>query len=157
MATVTWIGGTSIAWGTGTNWSGGSEPSGGDTVYIDGNVSIAGVDKSAVNVAAATTLTTANVIDSVLLNHAGTFTTVNVIGRSAEFKHYHTAIITTVNVKAGGFFNGAVDRRTKTITNVILHKAGRFAAGNMTLTNGVKGPSRLTATDYTDLGAAFTP
>lgn len=273
MSTITWQGTTSSAWGTGTNWSGGSEPSTGDTVYIDGAVSIDGVDKSAVNLAAliiretytgqfgtsaanpvkvacagecsvlggsavylnsggsnpivnlvvtmptpdrvfdlggtvtygaihrgtvtsaatftnssfepldgnplnlpnltftggthtvgdlinvtakvvtATTMTTSNCINSVIWNYALTCTTANLIGKRTEFKHYNTATITTVEIKDGAFFNGSVDRRTKTVSNVILHKGGRVAAGNITLTNGVKTPARLTATEYSDAGS----
>ena len=273
MATITWVGDTSSAWGTGANWSGGAEPSNDDTVYIDGTVSIDGVDKSAVHLDAliiretytgqfgtsaanpvkiavdgecsilggsavyinsgasnpivnllvsmpvpqrvvdiggtvtygqflrgtvtsaasytgfalepiddnpfnlpqttltggtlttadisnatlwittATTLTTANFMDATCWNYAGTFTTVNCVGRFTNFKHYHTATITTLNIKKGAFFDGSLDRRTKTITNVILHENSSIDKGNMTLTNDVKTPARLVASKYTATGA----
>lgn len=282
MATITWAGTTNNDWATGSNWSGGAEPANDDTVIIDGAVSIAGIDKSAVHldylfirptytgqfgtsaatpvkvavdnacviqggsqsggvflnsggsnpivsltvnmptpqhifdiggtvtyglfrrgtiftsavftnltqdpldgnslnlpdtkfnggsavtwdnvganasINAATTFTTANIISSVVWNNAGTLTTVNVIGRGAEFKHYHTATITTIECKYGGYLNASVDGRAKTITNVIRHPSARVnlnnGGGTITVTNGVKSPARYTDSEYGDPGAFF--
>lgn len=96
---------------------------------------------------AATTFTAMRHKFGVCWNYAGTLTAANIeIG--AVLKQYHTATSTTIEVEPGGFLDGSVDRRTKTITNLILHEGGNADVGNITLTNGVKKPSRLAATNY---------
>lgn len=90
----------------------------------------------------ATTITTLNQIEGTVFNYAGTLTTVNVIGRNAEFKHFNTATITTVNAKKGGYFNASVDGRAKTVTNITRTLGGvvnnNNGVGTITVTNGVK-------------------
>lgn len=122
-----------------------------DTKINGGSATVFDCHNSNAAVMVAANIATLNLVNGTLWNHAGTYTTVNIIG-NAEFKHYHTATITTVNCKTGGYFNAGLDARAKTVTNIILYSESAVnldnGANSITATNGVKTPARLTALSY---------
>ena len=88
-------------------------------------------------------------------NRHGTPTTVHVIGKGTEFRHYNTGTVTLAESKDGAYFNATVDVRPKTITTFIRHPDSIAGfAPTVTVTNGIQTPARVTDYQYGDFSAS---
>jgi hypothetical protein len=114
-----------------------SNPAGDVEAYIGAGVTLGVLDMAGGEVIANCAITTATMVDGLLICLAGNITTLNLDGGTADYRGAGT--ITTANIGSGGVLDLSHDTRARTISNCNLHAAGEikdpFKKGSYT--NGI--------------------